>query len=224
MGIKKILNYIINRKELVVSIAVLTGIAIFALVLVANLEVMKIDVEILRSEAAFLSNRTTDHGEIAKRNEQLAAKNDELRSMFEELYADNTKLSTDNKELKAANAELTSANAGLTSEIDEISKTVEWLEEALLRPQPEEIFRITFYSSSASYSHLIPNETVAMNSQQVADLGLKRGDEIFVRSNRGWSGFYTITDSGCAYGTIDIYIDYKDLPSWGAENGAMIFI
>ena len=206
------------------SIAVLTGIAIFALVLVANLEVMKIDVEILRSEAVFLSNRTTDHGEITKRNEQLAAKNDELRSMFVELNADNMKLTSANKELKAFNAELTSANAGLTSEIDEISKTVEWIEEALLRPQPEEIFKITFYSSSASYSHLIPNETVAMNSQQVADLGLKRGDEIFVRSNRGWSGFYKITDSGCAYGTIDIYIDYKDLPSWGAENGAMIFI
>jgi hypothetical protein len=63
-----------------------------------------------------------------------------------------------------------------------------------------------------------------MNSQQVADLGLHRGDEIFVRSAKGWSGFYEITDSGCAYGTIDIYIDYKDLPSWGAERGAMIML
>ena len=219
-----ILNYIINRKELIVSIAVLTGVAILALVSVARLEVLKIDVETFRSEAAFLSNRTVDHGDITKRNEQLVANNDELRSRFVELYADNIRLSAANKELKSLNSELTSANAELTSSNDELLETVEWLEEAILRPQPEEIFRITFYSSSGSYSHLIPNETVAMNSQQVADLGLKRGDEIFVRSNRGWSGFYKITDSGCAYGTIDIYIDYKDLPSWGAENGAMIFI
>jgi len=63
-----------------------------------------------------------------------------------------------------------------------------------------------------------------MNSQQVADLGLKRGDEIFVMSNKGWSGFYKITDNGCAYGTIDIYIDYADLPSWGVEYGVKILI
>ncbi|MDR3364528.1 MAG: hypothetical protein LBS91_06245 [Clostridiales Family XIII bacterium] len=63
-----------------------------------------------------------------------------------------------------------------------------------------------------------------MNSQQVADLGLERGDEIFVKSRKGWSGFYTITDSGCAYGTIDIYIDAEDLPSWGVEYGAKMLI
>jgi hypothetical protein len=63
-----------------------------------------------------------------------------------------------------------------------------------------------------------------MNSQQVADLGLDFGDEIFLKSTRGWSGFYQITDSGCAYGTIDIYIDYEDLPSWGVEYGAKIML
>ena len=61
-----------------------------------------------------------------------------------------------------------------------------------------------------------------MNSQHVADLGLKRGDYIYLRSNRGWSGFYQITDSGCAYGTIDIYIDYAYLPHWGVERGVQI--
>ncbi len=61
-----------------------------------------------------------------------------------------------------------------------------------------------------------------MNSQQVADLGLKRGDEIFVRSNKGWSGFYKITDSGCAYGTIDIYVNRSDIPSYGVEYGVQI--
>jgi len=74
------------------------------------------------------------------------------------------------------------------------------------------------------YNQLVAGETVAMNSQQVADLGLKRGDEIFVLSRKGWSGFYRITDSGCAYGTIDIYVNYSDIPSYGVENGVKILI
>ena len=63
-----------------------------------------------------------------------------------------------------------------------------------------------------------------MNSQQVADLGLKKGDEIFVKSRKGWSGFYTITDSGCAYGTIDIYVNSEDIPSYGVEHDVEILI
>ena len=63
-----------------------------------------------------------------------------------------------------------------------------------------------------------------MNEQQVADLGLKRGDEIYVISQKGWSGYYTITDSGCAYGTIDIYVNRKDIPSWGVEYNVQIRI
>ena len=63
-----------------------------------------------------------------------------------------------------------------------------------------------------------------MNSQQVADLGLKRGDEIFVKSRKGWSGFYTITDCGCAYGTIDIYVKREDVPSYGVEYDVEILI
>ena len=61
-----------------------------------------------------------------------------------------------------------------------------------------------------------------MNSQQKADLGIKNGDYIFLRSNRGWSGFYEVTDCGCAYGTVDIYIDYAYLPHWGVERGVQI--
>ena len=63
-----------------------------------------------------------------------------------------------------------------------------------------------------------------MNGQQVADLGLKRGDEIYVISQKGWSGYYTITDSGCAYGTIDIYVNRGDIPSWGVEYDVRIMI
>ena len=71
---------------------------------------------------------------------------------------------------------------------------------------------------------MIPGYTIAMNTQQVADLGLNRGDEIFVMSGKGWSGFYKITDSGCAYGTIDIYVNTGDIPSWGVEYNARIMI
>ena len=63
-----------------------------------------------------------------------------------------------------------------------------------------------------------------MNSQQCADLGLRHGDEIFVKSNRGWSGFYKITDSGCAYGTIDIYVKRDRIPSYGVEYDVTILI
>ena len=93
-----------------------------------------------------------------------------------------------------------------------------------MRTQPEEVFKITFYSTEQQYEQLIPGKTVAMNSQQVADLGLSRGDDIFILSNKGWSGFYTITDSGCAYGTIDIYVNRSDIPSYGIENGVRILI
>lgn len=93
-----------------------------------------------------------------------------------------------------------------------------------MRPQPEEEFKITFYSTSAVLEHLIPGKTVAMNSQQVADLGLRRGDEIYIKSNKGWSGFYKITDSGCAYGIIDIYVNRSDIPSYGVEYGVKILL
>ena|GEM_PF-2223708 len=93
-----------------------------------------------------------------------------------------------------------------------------------MRPQPDDKFKITFYSTSKVYKSLIPGKTVAMNTQQVADLGLKRGDEIFIRSNKGWDGFYTITDCGCAYGTIDIYVNRSDIPSYGVENGVEILV
>ena len=63
-----------------------------------------------------------------------------------------------------------------------------------------------------------------MNSEQVADLGLKKGDEIFIKSRKGWSGFYTITDHGCAYGTIDIYVNRSDIPSYGVEYDVEILI
>ena len=63
-----------------------------------------------------------------------------------------------------------------------------------------------------------------MNTQQVADLGLKKGDEIYVVSQKGWSGYYTITDAGCAYGIIDIYVNRSDIPSWGVEYDVTIRI
>ena len=63
-----------------------------------------------------------------------------------------------------------------------------------------------------------------MNQQQVADLGLKKGDTIYVISKKGWSGYYTITDHGCAYGTIDIYVLWEDIPSWGVEYDVEIRI
>jgi anaerobic selenocysteine-containing dehydrogenase len=63
-----------------------------------------------------------------------------------------------------------------------------------------------------------------MNEQQKAELGLRRGDVIYVKSKRGWSGFYEITDNGCAYGTIDIYVKRGEIPKHGVEYNVSILI
>jgi hypothetical protein len=59
----------------------------------------------------------------------------------------------------------------------------------------------------------------------MAALGIGLGSEIYVRANHEeWSGFYTIGDTGCAWGTVDIYVSPGSIPSWGAENGAQVLI
>ena len=62
-----------------------------------------------------------------------------------------------------------------------------------------------------------------MNGAQMAELGLSYGQLIYVVSQRGWSGWYTITDTGCSHGTIDIFLEnYSTLPWWGVERGVAI--
>ena len=134
------------------------------------------------------------------------------------------KLEDENLGLKNANAGLEEDLLVLEEHSDGLLAEIQWVEQAKQRPQPADRFKITFYSTEAEYEHLIPGKTVAMNTMQVADLGLKRGDMIYVKSNKGWSGFYTITDSGCAYGTIDIYVAPGEIPSYGVEYDVEILI
>jgi 3D (Asp-Asp-Asp) domain-containing protein len=57
----------------------------------------------------------------------------------------------------------------------------------------------------------------------MSELGISFGSQIYVISQRGWSGLYTVTDGGVPYGTIDIFLEnYSSLPSWGVENGIKI--
>ena len=71
----------------------------------------------------------------------------------------------------------------------------------------------------------VDGQTVAMNAGQLSELGLKMGDEIFIKAHHSdYSGFYRIGDTGCAYGTIDIYVSPGKIPSWGAEYGAQLVI
>jgi hypothetical protein len=98
-----------------------------------------------------------------------------------------------------------------------------------LRSDPAEIgeFKITFYSTSGTPRggfNWIDGKTVAMNRDQMRALGLDFGDEIYIRSARGWSGYYTVGDTGCAWGTLDIYVAPGGIPSWGAENGAQLLV
>ena len=129
-----------------------------------------------------------------------------------------------NEALAGQNSELPDINDELVRENGDLIKMIQWVEQDGQKARPEEKFRVTFYSTQADYNHLVPGKTIAMNSLQIAELGLKKGDEIYVRSSKGWSGIYTITDHGCAYGTIDIYVDQGDIPSWGVELDVEILV
>ena len=142
----------------------------------------------------------------------------------EALSEEVSSLKSEVKTLKAKNEELTADIDVLEEHSEVMLSELRWVREAELREQPEEKFKITFYSTDATYEYLIPGKTVAMNSQQVADLGLKKGDEIYIKSKKEWSGFYKITDSGCAYGTIDIYVEPDEVPSYGVEYDVEILL
>jgi len=213
-----------KSKAPLVILAAFVACGVLITVALINIDSLKTDIEGYRAEiaelqeiAVHLDEVEQQNDKLTKENDELAAENDGLTRENDELAAENIKLDAENEVLIEANNELETMNA------EELAR-IRWIEDAEKRPQPDSEFKITYYSTSQVYSHLIPGKTVAMNSQQVADLGLKRGDEIYVKSNRGWSGFYKITDSGCAYGTIDIYVNRGDIPHWGVEYGVRILI
>ena len=211
------LSIIRRNKALILSVAALTVFVVFAFMSFGQINEMKTEVIDYKTQIDALTEKTTDYEAIAKQNAELVLENDVLKNANAELSEDNKDLKTDNDELTAVNGELEGQNGELLEQIQSIDETEPMY-------QPEEKFKITFYSTDKSYEHLIPGKTVAMNSEQVADLGLKRGDEIYVKSQKGWSGYYKITDSGCAYGTIDIYVNRADIPSWGVEYDVEILI
>jgi 3D (Asp-Asp-Asp) domain-containing protein len=87
-------------------------------------------------------------------------------------------------------------------------------------------FKLSFYSSSGrrgSGGKLIHKQTVAMNRDQMASLGISFGSQIYLVSQKGWSGWYTVTDTGVDHGTVDIFLEnYSELPWWGVERGIAI--
>ena len=192
---------------LAIIIAVLAGAAFFAFLRINE----------LNNEAALYEEQ------LSLMNSRIAAYEtqiDESETLEKEVSSLKGKINV----LEAENEEL-SSNVDLLEEHSDSQLTeIQWVEEAEQRPQPEDVFKITFYSTEAEYEHLVPGKTVAMNDQQVADLGLKKGDEIYVKSRLGWSGFYKITDNGCAYGTIDIYVSPGGVPSYGVEYDVKILI
>ena len=166
--------------------------------------------------------------------EKLTAAKEELEALIEGLTEEKEALTVINDGLAAANSDLVTANAKLAASNKELTAAKAELEKKMNSQSSaasqnsgavvDEKFKITFYSTTGSYEHLIPGKTVAMNADQVAALGLKKGDEIYVISKKGWSGYYRITDHGCAYGTIDIYVNRSDIPSWGVEYDVEILI
>jgi len=213
-----------KSRVLIVCLVALAVCVVLVIVSLATIDAMKTEIEAYRAETAELYDKAAHFAEIAETNDRLMKENSGLSDEIAELRDENRRIAVENIAMEAEIDILVTANDELELLHGEQLEKIRWIEDAEKRPQPEEDFKITFYSTTAVFSHLVPNETVAMNSQQVADLGLRHGDEIYVKSNRGWSGFYRITDSGCAYGTIDIYIDYKDLPHWGVEYGVKILI
>jgi hypothetical protein len=53
------------------------------------------------------------------------------------------------------------------------------------------------------------------------NMGISFGQQIYINSNRGWSGWYTVTDICGTAGTIDIYTE-GSIPTWGTESGVSI--
>ena len=205
------------KARIAIVIVVLAGAVVFV-----SLRAVDLDKKatLYEEQAASMSLRLAAFENQAQESELPLKPPDEissLRSKVQTLEAINKELATVNEELIADFDSLEEHAAGLLAE-------TQWLKEAEQRKQPEEKFKITFYSTPAEYEHLVPGETVAMNAQQVEDLGLKKGDEIYVISNKGWSGFYKITDHGCAYGTIDIYVAPGEIPSYGVEYDVEILI
>ena len=173
----------------------------------------------LSDEIAFLKREIEALKSV---NEGLAARNDELEPIFE---AQETEIGELRKKIEELENIISKSALGMEELIIQNEELLQrWIAQAEKRPQPLEKFKITFYSTDKTYEHLIPGKTVAMNSQQVAELGLRKGDEIYIKSGKGWSGFYTITDSGCAYGTIDIYVARGEIPSYGVEYDVTIII
>ena len=213
-----------KSKAPVIRLAAFAACLVFIIVALVNIDSMRTEMDGYLAEIEELKDQAAYFSEVAEANDKLDRENKELILENTVLAGENDRLKTGNIILEAENDVLTAANEELESLHGEQLEKIRWVEEAERRPQPEGEFKITFYSTSYVSPHLVPRETVAMNSQQVADLGLKRGDEIYVKSNKGWSGFYRITDSGCAYGTIDIYVNSTDIPHWGVEYGVQILI
>jgi hypothetical protein len=63
-----------------------------------------------------------------------------------------------------------------------------------------------------------------MNAEQMQELGLALGSEIVILSNRGWAGWYTVGDTGCNHGIIDIFVAPGNIPWYGVEDGVQILI
>ena len=222
------LSFIRKNKTLLISVATIVVLVAFTFFSLLRVEELKQKTELYESQIEKLTTRVggfeAEHEALKQSNLELTAENVALKTEGGAVLSKNDELTAANEELKKTNDSLAAENDELEKQTDDLSKKIRWVEQAELRPQPQDTFKITFYSTSASYEHLVPGKTIAMNTQQVEDLGLKRGDEIFVKSNKGWSGFYKITDSGCAYGTIDIYVDRSDIPSWGVEYDVTILI
>ena len=205
-----------NRKKagVIAVIAVLAGALVFSLIRIDALakekDMYEVQLSSMELNLDLYENLSSDSEALAKAVSSLQAK---VKALEEE-----------NQGLEGINSELSEDLELLDEYGVDLLEEIQWVEEAEKRSQPDDVFKITFYSTSYVSEFLIPGKTVAMNSQQVADLGLKRGDEIYIKSNKGWTGIYKITASGCAYGTIDIYVAPGDIPSYGVEYNVTIMI
>lgn len=72
-------------------------------------------------------------------------------------------------------------------------------------------FNITGYTATgnqtASGVWPVPRRTVAMNTNQIRNYGLKYGDKIHID---GYEEEFVLEDCGCPWGTIDIFFDTED--------------
>jgi outer membrane murein-binding lipoprotein Lpp len=136
-------------------------------------------------------------------------------------------LATETEHLKSEVARLRSDNLFLQEEHMRAQATLQSFKDAGRGADLKSIgvFKVTWYVSgtpttgwTTASGAPVFDGCIAMNRQQMDDLGLDFGDEIIIDlESTGERKWCILLDTGCAYGVIDIWCEQGDVPARGVD-------